>query len=41
MSGKTKEVAAQFCLKTENEKALHFYCTSVELNLCLSKVSKI
>ena len=41
MSGKTKGAATQFCLKIENEKAVYFHCTSHELNLCLSKASKV
>ena len=41
MSGKTKGAASQFCLKTENEKAVYFHCRSHELNLCLSKASKV
>ena len=40
MSRKTIGAAAQFCLKTENEKAVYFYSASGELNLCLSKASK-
>ena len=36
-----KWTAAQFCLKTENEKAAYFHHASHELNLCLSKASKI
>ena len=41
MSEKTKGTAAQFCLKTENEKAAYFDCASHELNLCLSEASKV
>ena len=39
--GKTNGAAAQFCLKTESEKAAYFQCASHELNLCLSKASKV
>ena len=41
MSGKTKGASAQFCLRTENEKAVCFHCGSHEPNLCLSKTSKV
>ena len=40
MSGK-KGAAAQFCLKTENKKAVYFHCASHKLNLCLSKAFKV
>ena len=36
-----KGAAAQFCLKTENEKVAYFHRASHELNLCLSKASKV
>ena len=41
MSGKTKEAAAQFCLRTQNEKAVCFHCASHKPNLCLPKASKV
>ena len=41
ISGKTKGAAAQFCLKTENEKAVYFHCASHRQNYCLSKRSKV
>ena len=36
-----KGAAAQFCLKTKNEKVVYFHRASHELNLCLSKASKV
>ena len=41
MAGKEKGAAAKFCSETGNEKAVYFHCTSHELNLSLSKASKI
>ena len=41
MSGKSKGAAAVFRSKTGNENAVCFYCASYELNLCLSKPSKV
>ena len=41
MTGKEKGVAAKFCSETGNEKAVYFHCTSHELDLYLSKASKI
>ena len=41
IAGKEKGAAAKFCSETGNEKAVYFHCTSHELNLCLSKASKI
>ena len=41
MAGKEKGAAAKFCSETGNEKAVYFHCTSHELNLFLSKASKI
>ena len=41
MTGKEKDVAAKFCSEIGNEKAVYFHCTSHELNLSLSKASKI
>ena len=41
MAGKEKGAAAKFCFETGNEKAVYFHCTSHELNLYLSKASKI
>ena len=41
MTGKEKGAAAKFCSETGNEKAVYFHCTSHELNLFLSKATKI
>ena len=41
MAGKKKGAAAKFCSQIENKKAVYFHCTSNELNLSLSKASKI
>ena len=41
MSGKLKGAAAIFCSETGNDKAVYFHCASHELNLCLSKASKV
>ena len=41
MAGKEKGAGAKFCSETGNEKAVYFHCTSHELNLSLSKASKI
>ena len=41
MAGEEKGAAAEFCSKTGNKKAIYFHCTSHELNLPLSKASKI
>ena len=41
MAGKEKGAAAKFCSETGNEKAVYFHCTSYELNVSLSKTSKI
>ena len=41
MAGKKKGATAKFCSETGNEKVVYFHCTSHELNLSLSKASKI
>ena len=41
MSGKQKGASNQFCEITGNKKAVYFHCASHELNLCLSKASKV
>ena len=41
MAGKKKDAATKFCSQTEIKKAVYFHCTSHELNLSLSKASKI
>ena len=41
MSGKVKGAAATFCLEAGNDKAVYFHCASHQLNLCLSKASKV
>ena len=41
MAGKQKGAARNFQLKTGNEKATYFHCASHELNLALSKASKV
>ena len=41
MSGKLKGATAIFCSETGNDKAVYFHCASHELNLCLSKASKV
>ena len=41
MSGKVKGAAVIFCSETGNDKAVYFRCASHELNLCLSKSSKV
>lgn len=41
MAGKQKGAANQFQLKTGNMKATYFHCASHQLNLALSKASKI
>ena len=41
IAGKVKGVAAKFCAETGNEKATYSHCTSHELNLSLSRTSKV
>ena len=41
MAGKERGAANQFRLKTGNMKATYFHCASHELNLALSKASKV
>ena len=41
MSGKVKGAAATFYMETGNDKAVYFHCASHQLNLCLSKASKV
>ena len=41
MSWKSKRAAVVFWSKTENESAVYFHCAFHELNLCLSKSSKV
>ena len=41
MPGKVKGTAAVFCSETGNDKVVYFHCASHELNLCLSKASKV
>lgn len=41
MAGKQKGAANQFQVKTGNDKATYFHCASHELNLSLSKASKV
>ena len=41
MSEKSKGAAVVFRSETGNESAYYFHCASHELNLCLSKASKV
>ena len=41
MSGKQNGASNQFCEIARNKKAVYFHCASHELNLCLSKASKV
>ena len=41
MLGKKKGASNQFCEITGNKKTVYFHCASHELNLCLSKASKV